>query len=673
MREPLAVRFVFIFLVWIGMSGPVARAQDFDSDAKNKFKMLKLANHAFEQGNYYVAADLYKKAYILDPEDAYMPYKIAMAFKAVREYRKAASWYKTTYDISRSKYPLVLLEYANMLKMLGQYGEAIKHYEAFKKNYKGRNASIYHRKAKKGIKDCEYAQGARFFSFQVDVENLHQVNAGNSDLAPLPLGEDRLIYSTSNTDTLVTLKNKQKNYPWIKLYYTEKNGNGWEAGKLYEEGPFNGKNAHTANGRFSPDKKAFYFTKCKKNKTHETICHIYVSRKKDNTWQTPEPLKEPVNLPNYSSTHPALGFLNDDEILYFASNRPGGRGGYDIWFIPLKSKTRSRPQNMGSRINTSGDELTPFFDSKRGILYFSSNGHIGFGGLDNYMAIGSGRRFGKPDNLGNPFNSSYDDYYYILIDSIQDGFFVSNRPGGMTIDGETCCDDIYTFKWPVPMRLAVMGDVYEKGDPQKKTVEGAKVEITLQWIKKYIRPREDSVDLNRLYYFDIDTGWTYYLTAKKEGFFNGYARLKTSGIRESDTIHIDLELERFAVDKTFTLQNLYYEFNKADVKPESAKALRDLLNLLVDNPKIVVELGSHTDSKGTPEYNRTLSQKRAETVVKFLIKKGVDPKRVVAKGYGETQPIAPNTNADGSDNPEGRRLNRRTELKIISQDFKSDG
>ncbi len=658
----------------------------------NKHKELQLADFAFENGNYYTAIEFYKRLYDRDHENAYITYQLGESYYSVRDYENAKEWYHKSVKQNKDVKTLALYKYALMLKMCQEYEEASEAFLDFRKKYKGKDAGLYRRIAKKEVGDCKYAMENLDETVNVEVTFLGDaINAPNSDFAPLPYGDDKLIFASLDSDSLVVIDKKNKKEPKIKLYYSERNFDQWSQSKEFTEGPFNDKDFHTANGAFSDDKKTFFFTKCKENINKKMICGIYVSKKRNGKWQKPSKLSESINNPEFTSTHPSVGrhYKKGMQILYFASDRPGGRGGFDIWYADIRNDSQyGAAKNIGRRINTFGDELTPFYDNINGKLYFSSNGQTNFGGLDIFVSEGAGNNWLPPDNMGIPLNSHVDDFYYILSDTYGEGFFVSNRPGGIKIKGGTCCDDIYQALWNNILRIAVNGWVYDEDDPTKTPLKDVEVFLFVTGFmdvslenkmnvfkgKEVTTKDENGVVQSKKYFFnlgldnfDLGPDYNYKLIALKDGYLNGFARVSTIGIRESDTLNVDLFLKKINDNKTFTLKNIYYDFDKAILRQESMNELENLLGLLYANPEIIVEIGSHTDSKGNDDYNIKLSQKRAESVVRFLIQKGVPSNRLSAKGYGETLPIAPNTNPDGSDNPDGRQLNRRTEFKIVGE------
>ncbi|MBN4049653.1 OmpA family protein [Bacteroidales bacterium AH-315-N07] len=705
---------LLIYLILISNSYDIW-AQNPKYEKINMHKAFRLADYAYSMGNYYTAIDLYSRINEKDPKNAMVTFKIAEAFSIVRDYKNAEIWYEKTILLNPKDYQLAKYSLASMLKMQGKYKKAKELFVKFYKQYKGANAGLYKKASKKEIEDCDFAMRHVKKPVDIRIENLgNSVNAAYNDFAPV-LYNDKLIYSSLPADSVIIVKKKDKNNHLIKLYYSEYKDKQWSKRKVFDEGKFNIEDMHAANGAFSADKSRFYFTRCKQ-KEEGVICAIYVSNNNNGKWEEPLILNEDINDPSATSTHPNIAVMGKKEFLFFASDKSGGggRGGLDIWQCEIKKGKRYlKSKNLGSKINTIGDEITPFYDNFTETLSFSSNGLNSLGGLDIFEAKRKGRRWGIPENMGYPLNTSYDDFYYMVANKHGEGYFVSNRPGSITLKGETCCDDIYYYKWLNYIYLAVRGWVYDEDDNTKKPLEGAEVKLYLEDGTEQKPIKLDTILDNKMYLFELDTGKIYKVMAFKDGFFKSDSIIVTKNIKESDifqinfdlknedTLRVDLTLYKLDkmsiisktdymkehadiigkikeipdsvkgvpkqqdISKSFVLKNVYFDFDKASIKPGSKKTLNKLYDFLTENPKLIIELGAHTDSKGNDLYNLKLSQKRSQSVVNYIINKGIDQKRLEAKGYGETQPIAPNTNSDGSDSPEGRQLNRRIEFKII--------
>jgi outer membrane protein OmpA-like peptidoglycan-associated protein len=348
------------------------------------------------------------------------------------------------------------------------------------------------------------------------------------------------------------------------------------------------------------------------------------------------------------------------------SDRKDGKGDKDIWYSIYDSRKNSyrEARNAGMKINTSQDELTPFYDNESGKLYFSSEGHPGLGGLDVFYTEGAKSKWVEPINVGRPINSSNDELFFTPFPNGIDGWFASNRPGGVALENETCCDDLYTFKKIDSVQVVIGG---------KTTLDGKhRSDVVLELFyydsdgEKVFNKRTKS-DADGKYKLRLEPGRKYSIEARYEEAFTETHEMKISNGFTETNLTWDAELISIS-DQALSIGNISFEFNK-DVLTEEAKQSIDssILPVLQNNPTIKVELMSHTDNRGTTAYNLHLSQKRSESIVKYLLLKGIQSDRMTAKGYGESMPIAPNENADGTDNPEGRAMNRRTEIKVIGK------
>ena len=429
---------------------------------------------------------------------------------------------------------------------------------------------------------------------------------------------------------------------------------------------FNEDGEHSGNGAFSPDKKRFYYTLCEQDQKNKIHCAIYVSHLSEEQWLPGEKLPTEINLPDYTSTRPAIGKDGKGhEVLFYASDRPGGKGGMDIWYAYLKGdKGYETPKNAG-KINTDRDETTPFYDVANDSLYFSSQGFPGMGGYDIFRVGGTLGKWSDPVNVGYPVNSQTDDMYYRRNDDNKSGFFVSNRPGIISIRSETCCDDI--FAYIPPRQLFVRGYVLEKGTDKK--LDNSPVTLSNPPTANLL---QDTTRNGRMFFFKIDFNNDYKLDGAHTGYFPGSATFNTQGLTKSDTLRQDIYLEKLVVGKAYRLKNVYYDYDQWSLRDEAKKTLDTLYDIMKANPLIIVELGSHTDSRATNYYNIVLSQHRAESCVEYLLSRGISLERLRAKGYGETQLLE---NCSGyADCPVSgpgdcpcHQLNRRTEFKIVGE------
>ena len=653
-------------------------------------KLKALGDNALASGDTYSARDYYK-AYSDKKKDPEVLFLLAECYRAAREYIPAATYYDKAYRVDKNNL-LALYHYGEMLKVYGYYDQAKNCFLQFKQKYKGGNAIDYKRLVSYQIASCTQAQQLLDSSQKAEVRRLNSsINKNSIEFSPTYINDSTLLYASLRTDTaLYVIHNNNAEVPYRHFYIAKKQKNDWQFANEWLEGDFNKDSVHSGNGAFSPNKKRFYFTRCQQNWRHQILCKIYVSQQVDNQWSEPIEMPDVINMKKYSSTQPAVGTDSKTscEVLYFVSNRPDGKGGMDIWYSTFQCKTQTwqEAKNCGNKINTSADEVTPFYDNQQKTLYFSSNGWAGLGELDVFKSVGEMSKWTPVSNIGAPINSGFDDLYYSPNATNSEGFFSSNRQSDK--QASTCCDDIFTYRYVDKIYIGVEGRVFllpnkiideaiqetqEEPLPSENLdsiqyVQGTIVSLFMidDATNERFFVNSDTTDENGRYFFDLQENENYVLQYESSKILPPERKLSTKGITYSDTIYVeDIGID-YLPRQSFIIKNIYYEFDKANLTMLAKNTInKTVLTIMNEFPQIIVEIGSHTDSKGTDSYNEKLSQRRAESVVNYLIENGIDKSRLRAKGYGESVPIAPNVNEDGSDNPIGRAKNRRTEFRVI--------
>jgi OOP family OmpA-OmpF porin len=630
----------------------------------------RFGKSAVLQGDYNAAAEYYAQYMKLKPNNASVAYKLAEAYRINRDYISAQEWYEKAYALSGSSNGLAVYYYGLMLKMNGNCDKAKEQFAKFKKQA-GRTpgASDLKKQMKSEVEGCDSAIAFTKKTDRIHVTHLDStINKIHVEHSPVMLDTNTLLYSSIRTDKkLYTVQSHEDTVvgAYKKFYIAKKLNGKWTFEGEYND-PINKEGFNNTNAAFSADGKRLYFTRCKKNWKNKMICAIYLSSKQeDGSWNEPAPLDKQINNPNYTATQPTTSIesVKQNEVIYFVSDRPGGRGGLDIWYFiyDFKKKTYSEAKNAGSKVNTTGDEITPYYDGDNRALFFSSNGWPGLGGLDVFKTNGEMKRFAQPENIGSPINSNSDDIYYVEGKNKDDGFFVSNRKGGTAPKkSPTCCDDIYAFKKLQYVKLNVEGVVTdEAGNP----VKNSKVSLYIKspWGDNvFIKSTE--TDAQGKYDLNIENGKEYALVYEKEKYLNSSSDLSTKDINSSQTLHQNSAVLKEISDKPVVLLNINYASDRFELTDASKKALdTSLFAFLTQNPEVIVEISSHTDDKASDSYNNNLSQKRADGVAKYLVSKGILPERIQSHGYGESKPIADNKTE------EGRAANRRTEFKIVGK------
>jgi len=676
-----------------------AQVDDKIYDSKAKV-IRKAGNKAFNKGDFYGAAEYYHK-FLIEKDTVIKrngifvgwhqniqvryQYRLAEAYRLTRDYLKSERLYMLVFQTKPKKYQKSQFYLAQMQMMSGKYEKARDNFNQFSNEYKDpSDSSKYLETLRLYLASCEIAP--EILKDTLDIRVFHpdtNVNRSHVELSPLPLNDSILLYSSLRSDTLVyrNIEDSINRAPSRKFYLAKKeNDSTWINLDEYAKGWFNIEGTENGNGCFNLDSSRFYFSRGVRNARGKLIFHLYYANKKeDQTWGEPIKMNDKINRKNFHSTQPSIGWYTEKQapVLYFASNRLlGSKGGWDIWFseFDLEKREWKVPKNCGDQINTVLDEMSPRYNVETKKMSFSSQGWPGLGGFDIFKTKGEMSDWSEPQNVGYPINTKVDELYFSNETSGHEGYFVSNRKGSISLKNPTCCDDIYYYKEREHVHLGVKGKTFELQDSEKKVDTVVTNAITLSLVLLYDSVESGEVLIKSIlpeetgdYFFELEKGKDYTLKANAEDFYLQTYDISTKNIEESDTLEKDFFMQKMSIHP-IVVKNIYYEFDKS-VLLDSSKTVIDttLLKVLKENPNIKVEIGSHTDSRGSDSYNKRLSQQRAQSVVNYLINKGVERQRLVAKGYGETKPIAPNKNQNGSDNPEGRQMNRRTEFRIIGK------
>lgn len=615
-------------------------------------KKVKEADRLFNNKEYAEALDAYKKA----SENirgnkalkAEVTYKQALCFMAFKDTKKAEAW---LVKAIKAKYqdPIAVLYLGDMMRENGKYDEALAEYDKFIK-LKPDDA-----RGPAGAESCKLSVKWKSAPTKHVVGNVQPLNSKFDDFSAIYTRKNfkEVIFTSSREGSIGSGVDGWTGESFSDLYEAKLDKNGkWSTPTSFKE-PLNSKyndGAAAMNDKFS----VMFFTRCAYDKNKIKGCQIFTTRKKGNNWD--EPVLVPFAADSFTVGHPWLS--DDEQTLYFASDMPGGMGGRDIWKAQFdkKSKTWGEPINLGPQVNTASDELYPTLRNDS-TLFFSSNGHVGMGGLDMFEAKLVKGKWSAVSNLKFPLNSETDDFGIIFQGKQETGYFSSSRPGGK---GGT---DIYEFSVP-PVLFTIGGYVY---DFETKTpLVGAKVSM----VDKDGMTYESVTDKTGSYYFD-NTKYresnTYEFVASATDFLNDKGTETTVG----ETVGRDFKKDFFLKTTKkgpIRLPKIEYDLGKFDLRPESRDSLNGLIQTLKDNQNISIELMSHTDSRDAAKSNIVLSQKRAQSVVDYLIEQKIDPARLAAKGYGETKLL--NRCKDGVKcSEEEHQVNRRTEFRITSTTF----
>lgn len=630
------------------------------------YKKLRWADGLYREGSYFNAIEYYQQLKQEDERNPYLTYQLAECYWMTRDYAPAAAYFSEVYSMAPKMYPEAIFKSALMLKQQGRYEDAIVQFNKFIAD----NPKTFKKEKKRALREiegCNMAMNSVKDPQAVTIVNAGpNVNSAYTESAPYPLGDTTLLFSSMRQNNIAEFDKRTAEYMSRfmvarKQMYTDR-VDSFQWALEFKDGGFNTKKAHVGNGCFSPGGERFYFTKCAEGDSLKVECKIYVSKFEKAKWSEPQLLGEGIN-DGGSNTQPFIAKVGKKEILFFSSNRTlQSRGGYDIWYSVIDTRNGSyrRPQNAGKQINTERDEVTPYYDSRVNKLYFASNGWVTMGGFDIYSADGGPSRYTNVQNLGYPINTAADEMYYIK-DPVgkPDAYVVSNRLGSVALKNPTCCDDIWRIQYEP--KLVVIGKVVDRKTSQLMNEVVVKMVDQNGDLKTF-----NSTDGNFL--FNIARSKSYVLTGDRQSYASSRATVNTMDVKRTDpddTVTVTIYMDEITPVYTFSVSNVYYDYDKADLRPESVASLDSVVAFLKDNPSFNVEVYSFTDGKGKDDYNKKLSEKRAQSVIDYLVGAGIEQTRLVAKGFGAAMPAAPNT-VNGKDNPNNRQLNRRTEFRIVT-------
>ena len=633
-------------------------------------KYMKSADKSFEIGEYYHSIENYRKAYRsqkLGEDKARMAFIIGESYYKLSDFAKAQVWYKNAIK-RKSSEPLCMLHYADCLKATMNYEDAITWYQT----YLGVKPDDQY--AKNGLESCKFAKDWLDHPNRYIVNVVKELNSRDNDFCPVYVGgRDNEVIFTS-TRELVTGRRKSNitgtRYADLFTSQFDVQKQKWNKPKLLEENEMINTTNDDGAATLSDLGDVMIFTRCLYDKSKDSGTQLYSVNQSRGEWS--EPVKMELVGDSLIAGQPALS--SDGTSLYFVSDRPGGYGGKDIWVATGKGGSFDKPVNLGPDINTPGDEMFPSV-RENGELYFSSNYRPGLGGLDIFKAVKDEKGMWKVENMKAPVNSPGDDFAMCFIKGdTEKGMFSSNRKGSKS-------DDIYSFYLP-PKVFSASGEVFNKETDQK--IDGAMIRI-IGTDGTNLKLRADG----GRFQYKLNPETEYVFAAFRDGFLNDKVRTSTIGLTDSKDFHFQFKLS--PTDEPIKVNNINYAFGSYEITEESKLALDSVVQLLRLNPTIKIELMAHTDFVGSDAFNSDLSQKRAQSVVDYLISKGINSARLVAKGYGETWPKkVTKTIAKQYDflkkgdelteefilklPPEqqeiAKALNRRTEFRVLSNDFR---
>lgn len=568
-------------------------------------------------GEYHDAAEQFKKAYTKTPAKerqlrgqralkmAHCYRHISSTQKAISAYRNALRYNVATLDDR--------LDYARLLLKNGEYKRALAEFELLNDSMPN-NILV-----KNGLISAKMSPKWKEQGSDYTVKKMTEFNSRRADYCPVLAGDqwDRLYFSSTRNDALGEELSGITGAKPGDIFFSDKDDKGkWSKPQTIESGL----NTEYDEGAccLSPDGSTMYLTQCTADPSYPRYAQIVTAQRSDASWGKTTPLII-TNDTLSSYAHPAIS--PDGEWLYFVSDMPGGKGGLDIWRMRLTANGPVGVENLGEPINTPGDEMFPTF-RPNGDFYFSSDGHPGFGGLDIFIAtVGEDGKY-HLSHPGYPLNSQGDDFGMTFQGQLNQGFFSSNRGDGRG------CDHIYSFYNPEIVQT-IRGWIYEQ-DGYELTAGEARI-VGTDGTNLRLGVRGDGS-----FEYVVKPGVDYIILGMCNGFLNHKEEIHVDSVKESKVY--DLQFPLASISAPVLIDNIFYAFDKATLLPESKNALDSLILMLNENPNITIELSAHTDYRGAEAYNKTLSQKRAESVVKYLINHGIAPDRLTPVGYGEEKP-----------------------------------
>lgn len=649
-----------------------------------QLKYFKKGLNSFEAGFYDLAIKDFKKVKTADSSlSTKVNYKIAESFRLSNRWLEAIPYYERSIN-GGINIPDALFYHAYALKANEEYGKAKAQFQEFL-NQKPEDKTLTER-ALRELNNLQLITDIKTKQSELDFKNFSALNTDGIEFSGI-VRDGYFIYSASSKEKVYS-----NGLPFLGIYKAKVSPDLNTIGKpeVFSSKIFE-TDRNEGTPTFTPDGKTMVFARGNSGKRKDTSpdVDLYLSR-----FVTGEGWTEPrlVSASDSASWDGSPAFSGDGKTLYFSSNRTGGNGGLDIYRVNMDASGRfGNPTNMGKAINTAGDEMFPFV-SEDGKLYFASDGHPGLGKLDLFVAIRSGGKI-SVENMGLPFNSSMDDFG-LSVDPKGNIFFTSNRAGGKGND------DIYVYQ--APQKPETTDETDTPNNPLAENTPNGEENKSNKIINYYLAGIINSdqngnlvnIDSARVRIYKLEAGiedlvfeifsnkkgafgpvqleedTDYILLADKPSYlakrenFTMYGRsipqvLLKKPVTDT-TFNTNIKLDQIFIGKSFKIENIYYDLDKFDIRPDAAIELDKIVQILKDNPQLKVELGSHTDTRSSDYYNLRLSQKRAESAVNYLNIKGISKERLTAKGYGETELII-----QKAKNEEEHQINRRTEFKIL--------
>lgn len=674
-----------VFLVLMGLFSTTLWAQNIEftrdnfpnrSELKEAISNLNNGEKILQEDypNYRAAQEFFMIAYKLNPNNALLNYKIGFCIFNSRVSRlQSLPYFEKAYDLKKDVTSDILLYLAQNYHINYEFDKAIQYYRNYLNTLSGKTLAENSADVYKRINECENGKLLIKKEERVFIDNMgNQINSAFDEYGPVITADESVLMFTSKRPLTDNQRPERGEY-FENIYYSERKNKSWtpaeNAGK-----PLNS-DYHDAVKAISNDGQQLVIYR------GDNGGDLFLSKVSGNSWSRPSRLPRQIN----TNFHEASAtFSYDGKTLYFVSDKPGGIGGHDIYQSKVDDRGRwSEPVNLGNVVNSPYQEISVFAHPDGKTLYFSSNGHDNIGGYDIFKSTLENGVWSKPVNIGYPINTTDDDVFFVISASGRRAYYSSAKDGG--VGGQ----DIYVITFLGPEKLFVMNGednlLANKTNPVREKFIAPAVEIeetSLTLLKGIVvdektrNPILATIELydnekNELlatfqsnsstgrYLVSLPSGKNYGIAVKADKYLFHSENFILPDSAKYQEIEKEIALKKMEVGQRIVLRNIFFDFNKATLREESTTELENLLNLLKENPKMKIEISGHTDNVGSAQYNKKLSESRAQSVVDYLKKKGVAADRLTFAGYGFDDPIAPN------DTEEGRQLNRRTEFKVI--------
>lgn len=627
------------------------------------------------------AAELYKKAITKMEEEApqkrYATFMLAECYRYMNNPDQAGVYYESLIDTDFGQTnPILFYRYAEVLRTQGKITEARSFYDRFLQAEHNSQAG------KVGRRSCDWIEENKSRRAQVNVSPATSLNSPDDDFSPVFIDSayTKVVITSNRSSSTGKDMDQWTAAKFSDLFVSQLTEDQWSEPALLERNQIINTEENEGTPSFLPGYRSFYFTRCEKTGVTRNYCKILKTQWLDSTWSEPEVI--------FADTTANIGqpVVSKDELkIIFSSDMKGGMGGKDLWMARRDGvdKKFGKPTNLGHTVNSMGDDMFPYLFNDT-LLFFSSDGFEGYGGLDIYKTIFRNKSWSRPQNVLWPINSGYDDFGIIFKVLGEEGYFCSNRQGG---SGK---DDIYQFTRRI-LQFSLSGHV--KDAMTLLSIDNAEIYLVSDQNDTIYAVTNDQGK----FYFDesiIKEGRSYDLTFRKDNYLASKDRISTVPFSDDHHFVLDVLMEPIP-EKPIVLPDILYALDDWTLQPQYQDSLLQLIQLLNDNPNLVIELRSHTDSRASYEYNDELSQKRAQSVVDFLITRDIDPDRLVARGYGERvfRVLTENITRENYLFPKGTelnddyvyslptkeiqeaafQLNRRTEFAVLARDYKPSG